>query len=110
MDTNCDEKRSILNYKFNEPDPKKDFASKCLYEFMNAIDNYHMFKSSLLISYATEVCLLYAKSDFSGCIAAHKKFNKLIFKYELEGTFDLVNPINNIEIKAKELNKISSLS
>lgn len=88
--------------QLNISDPKKEFASKCLFEFMSAINNYDLHKSCYnLVECATNICILYSLSDYEGVNKSYKQFIKLLEKYELDGTADLCDPIREIITKIK---------
>ena len=70
-------------------------ASKCLFEFMNAVNNYDLYDSKL-IKYGTCVCLSYENLDFDSLTVYYNEFEKIIVKEELYGSNDLLDPIKEI--------------
>jgi hypothetical protein len=68
---------------------------------MSNVDNYDLYRHKTLMKYATECCWSYSMSDFDAELASYDKFSRYVGKYELYGTLDLIDPINNIAARIR---------
>jgi len=81
--------------KVVQTDNKKEFASKCLFDFMSAINKCGFHKSHhKLIECATNICLLYSLSNYDDVGKTYKQFVKLMD--DCETNIDIIDTICKI--------------
>ena len=61
--------------------------------FFEAIGNNRLWDEGKLIKYAVKICMINERSELNGY---YRKFNALVYHYDLHGTTDITSPIHDI--------------